>query len=344
MPRPLTRRQVIRVIALGGAAIGLGLDELQHLTATSSRFTRVHQTRLLMGTPATLTIVSDRPDRAREAIDASFTCMATLEKILSRFQSASQVSTLNRTGAINNPSPDLGQVLRRAITYGELTDGAFDVTVEPLLDAYRLASLQGHLPGAPLVETLKALIDYRQISQRPDHITLRKSGMAITLDGLAKGYVLDAGAETLLRYGCADVLVEAGGDMMAHGMTDEGGWRIGIQSPRATEAAELLGTVQVENAALTTSGDYRYQFLGTAHHHILNPRTGDSPTVLSSVTVLAPNTCDADALSTALMVLGPTAGLKLIEQLPKTYALVVAKDGNVQRLAGFPNVDPANEA
>lgn len=334
MSEPITRRQAIRIVALGGLALGLGNEELRHLTATTpSALSRVHETRLLMGTIATLTIITDKPTEARAAIDEAFARMDQLEQVLSRFKPNSQVSTLNRLGALTGATPDLSSLMSKAIAYSEETAGAFDVTVEPLLNIYRVAAQQGHLPDAAEVARLRARVDYRKIRKQGDDISLRP-GMAITLDGLAKGYVLDAGADVLVRAGFADVLVEAGGDMMACGMTGSGGWQIGIQSPSSAVAA-LLGTVRVENAALATSGDYRNHFLTTEHHHILDPHTGNSPMDLSSVTVLAPNACDADALSTALMVLGPIAGQAFIAQEPQAEALMVDKQGAMWQSSRF---------
>ena len=219
--------------------------------------------------------------------------------------------------------------MAKAINYGERTEGSFDVTVEPILEQYRLAAQKEQLPPTADIKRLESLVDYRDIRLHGDEITLQKTGMAVTLDGLAKGYILAAGARILVDHGFADVLVEAGGDLMAYGMTGSDGWQIGIQSPRATEMMSFIGTARVQNAALATSGDYQHQFLGTKHHHILDPKVGVSPQLISSVTVVTPDASDADALSTALMVMGPEVGLDLIEQIPDTAAIIVDKSGSL---------------
>jgi thiamine biosynthesis lipoprotein len=332
--RLITRRQALRMFALGGLALGLGLEEVRDLAARP-RLTRVHDTRLLMGTLATLTVLTDRPKAGLAAINAAFARMNRLEQLLSRFIASSQISVLNRTGALTGAAPDLVRVMARALAYGEVTHGAFDVSVEPVLAVYRDAARRGQQPDARLVEKRRALVNYRSIRQRSNMISLRRSGMAVTLDGLAKGYIIDSGADELLAHGCADVLVEAGGDLMARGMTANGGWRLGIQAPRAA-AGELLGTTRVENAALATSGDYINRFDRTGdRHHILNPGTGASPVELSSVTVLAANGCEADALSTALMVLGAEDGGALVKQLPGVQALLAGKDARTYTIGGF---------
>lgn len=332
--RSLTRRQVLRIFALGGLALGLGLDEVRQQPA-GARLVRVHETRLLMGTLATLTLLTDQPAAGRTAIDAAFTRMQRLEGLLSRFIPSSQIAVLNRTGALASAAPDVQRVLRKALDYSEATQGAFDVTIEPVLDIYREAARRGQSPDPSTLEQRRTLVNFRAIQQRGDGIRLKRSGMAVTFDGLAKGYVLDAGADELLRHGLADVLVEAGGDLSARGMTANGGWRIGIQAPR-TPAGELLGTTQVENAALATSGDYIQRFgHGYEQHHILNPATASSPRALSSVTVLAATACDADALSTALMVLGAEYGGALINEMPGVRALLVGKDARSHTIGGF---------
>jgi thiamine biosynthesis lipoprotein len=327
----ISRRQVLSMAALGGLALGLGFDELHAVLKRGVHLTRVHETRLLMGTISTLTVISDQPEAARRAIDEAFGRMTSLEAILSRFQDSSQVSQLNRTGAITGAAPALQQVLAKASAVSEQTAGAFDVTVEPLLDAYRSAAVRGQIPDAAAIAELRTKVDYRAVKHSGDVIEFRQQGMAVTFDGLAKGYILDAGAETLLANGCANVLVEAGGDLMARGITETGGWRIGIQSPRGAAAADLIGTIAVENAALATSGDYQHQFRGSTHHHILDPQTGDSPAALSSVTVMAANACDADALSTALMVLSADHSADLLSALSGVGALLMDKHGAIVR-------------
>ncbi len=335
--RKFSRRQFIKISALVGAAAGLSAVTIDRLLAIGE-LTRVQDTRLLMGALGTLTIISDTPDRARQAIQTAFDRMTGLESILSHYRPDSQLSRLNDAGYLADAAPDLQAVLARAVHYGDLTDGLFDVTIEPLHRQYREGAKTGNLPTREIIEHTLPLIDYRQIELNGKSVRLRKPGMALTLDGLGKGYVIDQGASVLLSLGFGNVLVEVGGDMQARGHAHEDGWRIGIASPTRPDQ-QIVAVARLNDCALTTSGDYEDTFTADRRlNHILDPRTGVSPLTLSSASVIAPTTCDADALSTSLMILGPQAGFGLLKRLPGTEALLVTKQGEVLRTAGFPSV------
>lgn len=328
IPSRVGRRQFIRILAAGaGATLGV-----RAVKAIGTRSVPVQETRLLMGSVANLTVLSEDRAAGQAAVGASFERMLELEAVLSRFASDSQLSRLNRVGRVEVAHPALVQVVARAVDYGALTAGAFDISIEPVLQIYRRHApevVQGHLPS------LMPLVDYRNIAVKGLRIELRRPDMAITLDGIAKGYVIDEGVATLRRHGFEQVLVEVGGDLMA-GVRPVGGWRIGIQTPRPDREA-WIATAELEHSALATSGDYMNAFTRDYRlHHILDPRSGLSPAELASVSVLAPTAMDADALSTALMVLGSQAGIQLIERLPGVEALTVGKDLTVRRSRGFP--------
>ncbi|MFW6068540.1 MAG: FAD:protein FMN transferase, partial [Chloroflexota bacterium] len=167
------------------------------------------------------------------------------------------------------------------------------------------------------------------IRVRNQSIFLEREGMQLTLDGIAKGYIVDSAVAMLRRSGFSDVLVEAGGDLAASGQRSDGGpWRVGVRHPRAIEGAstQSMTTVEVSQRAVATSGDYMNSFTQDfSRHHIVDPRSGLSPQELSSVTVLAPTTMDADALSTTVMVLGLREGMTLLERLPHVAGLLVSK-------------------
>jgi thiamine biosynthesis lipoprotein len=334
LKKSLSRRQFIKITALAGGVAALGGAGLD--LARSPGIHRVQDTRLLLGTVANLTVISDDPGTARTAIRASFERMAELEGIFSRFRADSQLTTLNTTGRLDAPDPALRDVLARSIEYSVLTEGAFDVTVEPVLALYRTRSAEGRLPEADELAQAEALVDYRHLALGTDRVTLAKPGMAVTLDGIAKGYIIDAGAAVFVGYGFDRVMVELGGDMQALGSAGSRPWQVGIQPPRAGDA-EFAAVTQIDNRALATSGDYMNTFTPDFRlNHILDPHTGASPLALSSASVIAPTACDADALATAMMVLGPVDGLALVERLAGVEALLIGKDGSVTRSSGFP--------
>jgi FAD:protein FMN transferase len=206
---------------------------------------------------------------------------------------------------------------------------AFDISVKPMLDAYRA--------GRPDAAGQRQLVDYRQIEVNTRRISLGRPGMALTLDGIAKGRVVDGAVALLQRQGFYNILVEAGGDLMALGGRADGTpWRVGIHHPRRLEG-NVLRRLPVSRQAVATSGDYQHSFSHDySRHHIIDPRSGLSPAELASVTIVAPSATDADALSTAVMILGSDAGLALATRLPYVEALVITKEMAIRQTAGFP--------
>ncbi|MBK8986565.1 MAG: FAD:protein FMN transferase [Chloroflexi bacterium] len=325
-PPTLNRRQFLQMTAAATAVSGVCL--IGKRWPFGQRFTTFHETRTLMGTVINLAIIGDDAAIARSAITATFAEMERLIALFDHRQSGSPLARLNQSGHLAAPPTELLGIIQQARQYSDLTSGAFDISVKPLLDAYRAG-----LPAAGQ----RPLVDYRQIEASAGHIRLGLPGMALTLDGIAKGRVVDGATAVLQTHGFPNILVEAGGDLMGLGAHPDGTpWRVGISHPRATAGA-LLRVLPITMRAAATSGDYQHSFSQDfRQHHILDPRTGLSPTDLASVTVLAPSATDADALSTAVMVLGSDAGLALAARLPHVEALVVTKALEVRQTAGFP--------
>lgn len=331
----LSRRQFIRLTAFAGLAAAGGLGLSAGLRAAQP-VEPVQATRFLLGSLAHLTVISADGAQARAAINAAFDRMAALEAVFSRFRPDSQLSRLNATGTVSNPHPELKTVLTKAVTYGDLTGGAFDVTVEAVLKLYRAAAQSGTLPADDQITAAQQLVDYRQIAIHEDEIRLNLPGMAVTLDGIAKGYIIDAGADALRELGFDQVLVELGGDLQTSGSATAQPWQVSIQAPPGSASTTPI-IAELVSRALATSGDYQYTFTSNRRlHHILDPHSGVSPDELSSASVIAPTACDADALATSLMVMGAEAGLALIAHLPEAEALVISKHGITRQSANFP--------
>ena len=323
----------MQITALAGAVAvsgGIHAAAIQRQTEIH----RVHETRLLMGSITHITLFTDQPSQARAAIDATFTRMTALEAIFSRFQPTSDLSQLNADGRLRPVVPEMYTVLSRAHTYSKLTSGAFDVTVEPVLRLYRASTQSDIWPTDEAIKQASALVDYRHIHLTEDEVRLETPGMALTLDGIAKGYIIDQAVQVLRNQGMAEVLVELGGDLAASGGRTTP-WRIAIQSPRPGLETPVAILTQ---AAMATSGDYLNTFSADKRaHHILNPHNGSSPTGLASATVIADSACEADALATALMVMG-NQGREVLETMPNVEALTIDKQGEVYHTAGFPRL------
>ncbi len=262
--------------------------------------------------------------KAGAALGAALAELEHIESVMSIYRPESQLSQLNREGVLESPDSLLVEVLQYAAEVAERSGGAFDITVQPLW------KLKGAHPDAAAM----ALVDWRKVKVHAQRIQLAP-GMAITLNGIAQGFAADAAMRVMHAHGVEHALIDAG-EFSARGMNEEkAAWHIGIQHPRERDAYAAL--TQLENRCLATSGDYETAFSDDfSRHHILDPRTGQSPGELASVSVLAPTAMAADALSTALFVLGPQRGMKLLQGCPGTDALLILKDGRHLATAGFP--------
>lgn len=322
----MTRRAFLTITAAAGGL--LAARPLTRRTAAGAT-TTLRETRMLMGTVVHLGVVTQDPAAGRMALRATFDAMERLIQVFDHRRPDSALARLNRAGVLANPPSEFVDLLRQAETFSELSGGAFDVTIQPLVLARQ--------HGMSDVTSLRALADHRRLRIAQNAISLDIPGMAVTLDGLAKGRVIDEAVTTLRRHGCEQVLVEAGGDLAGLGARADGAaWRVGVTHPRRQDGG-LLAVLDMPEGGLATSGDYMNYFSQDFQdHHIIDPRTGHSPDGLASVTVLAPTATTADALSTALMVLGVEQGLALVAQLPNVEALFVTKTLDQIQTAGFP--------
>jgi thiamine biosynthesis lipoprotein len=323
---------VLQIIAFGGVAglvWGYGL-----LRRSAGPVTR---TRTLMGTTVNLTVLGEDHESAEATIDETLDHMALLESRLSRHQPASELSRLNAHGTVDGASRSLIEVLELAGRINRLGDGAFDVTIQPVLELYReqLTSRQ-QLPSAAEVEPLLDSVDQRSIVIADRSGRLGRPGMAVTLDGIGKGYIVDQGVAVLKQRGLSNVLVEAGGDLVARGLkAPDTPWSIGIRHPRP-DTARLQARIDAMDVAVATSGDYMQPFVpDLSHHHILDPRTGRSSPELASSTVMAPTAALADGLATLTMVLGARRSIELLEELPDCEGYFVSKRLEVSKTSGF---------
>jgi FAD:protein FMN transferase len=228
--------------------------------------------------------------------------------------------------------PALLQVIAESLRISQLSDGAFDITIKPVMDAVQ----SGRIP----TEVERAAVGYQNLSLDGAQIAFQKPGMSLTLDGIAKGYIVDRGVDVLQAHGFENIMVEAGGDLVAQGQRVDGkAWKLGIADPRPSGDSGYLTSFLVTNQAVATSGDYQQSYTADkSQHHIINPQTGFSPPELASVTVLAPNAMLADALSTTTMVLGIRRGLQFVNAMPDVEALLVSKNLDFYRTRNFPDL------
>jgi len=344
--RMLPRREMLRITAVAGLAVAFGGGLTAALLRQAGQH-RVRVTRSGLGTLVTITAVHPLANEARAMVEAGFAEIERLEAILSRHRAGTPMARLNREGILREPPPELAGVLDRALAFATLSDGAFDPTVAPLLALVRdRIEATGSPPDDAEVRAVLTRVDHRAVRVDGAGIAFERPGMALTLDGIAKGHVVDRAAAALLAAGAERILVDIGGDMASAGgepggdrvsggaMAAADPWKVAIQDPRAAD--RRLDVLRLRGDAVATSGDYVQAFTDDLrHHHIVDPRTGRSPAMTSGVTVVAPTAMDADALSTAAFVLGPADGLALLERIDGVEGLIVDKDGSAFRTRGF---------
>jgi thiamine biosynthesis lipoprotein len=207
--------------------------------------------------------------------------------------------------------------------------------VQPELDLYSWSfGEKGRPPTAAEIADVLRLVDYRRIRIEENRIVLGP-GQRITLGGIAKGYAVDRALETLRKHGVRRALVDAGGDIGTLGSRGAGrDWVVALRNPRQPQ--QYVTRIRAAGTAVVTSGDYeRYFDEQRSFHHIVDPRTGYSATELISVTVVAGDAFDADAISTSVFVLGAEKGLILVESMDAVDALLITRERNILRSSGF---------
>jgi len=297
-----------------------------------------------MGTSVRIVLYAPDEVQARQAADSAYSRIDDLEAALSHYRPDSEVSRLSAASGQGERrvNADLLRVLQTADKFSRLTEGAFDVTVGPLVLLWREARRTHRMPAPDDLEQARELVDYKKLEIRPERqaALLKKAGMKLDLSAIAKGYAAEQALLVLKSKGISSALVDAGGDIVVSGAPPgRPGWRVALQKPKADTGAERA--VTLKNVAIATSGDaYQYvEIAGKRYSHILDPRTGLGTTDAASATVIAPDGMTADALATALCVMPPARGLRLVNSLRGVSAIVTVRTaGAVKRYqsSGFP--------
>ena len=320
-------------ILLLWCAVGCGKPE---------EFQTVQESRILMDTLVSINVYAAKPaDEAaiRRATAEAFAEMSRLDSLFSAYRTDSEVARLNNaaTTASMIISSDLDSVLRVAEWAAQISNGAFDVTIAPILHLWGFGTDSIGIPAPAKITAQMARVGYKNLELAADvvnqkkMVTFRHPGMSIDLGGVAKGYVVDRGLAVLRQAGIRDAMITAGGDLRTLTSPLTAGRRyIWIQHPRPANpdsaAQSFFGRFKLEgDAAVSTSGDYERFFINDnkRYHHIIDPHTGYPSARAVSVTVIAATSVQADALSTALFVLGPERGLAAADSLPNVEAVVI---------------------
>lgn len=276
-----------------------------------------------MGTFVTITIVHPEVNEGISALRAAFDEIYRIHDLMNAHKQSSEVSVLNREGYYEGVSDDTKHVIQRANSFSELIEGAFDITVLPVLELWEENVYKSKIPTDAEISERLELVNYRNILIEDKNISFRKPGMGITLAGVAKGYAVDKAIEALSRGNIKHALVNAGGDIRVIGGKDETiPWKIAIRDPR--NKTRIVTTVELYDQAIATSGTYRRSF-----KDIINPKVGRPAQGVLSSTVIAKKAMDADMLATCMFILEAEEGIELIGKLDGVKAFVIRSDGSI---------------
>ena len=284
-----------------------------------------------MGTTWQVTLNSVPPGMDRDALQKSIA--AVIERIeaqMSHWRPESVVSRFNQmqsTRSIVLPL-ELADVVEEALRVHRETEGAFDITVAPLVELWGFGpgTIRQRVPSSAEITAARSsvgsrLLVFKRLASGEGRLAKKTPEVRIDLSAIAKGYALDAVAKSLNKSGAVNYLIELGGELRAKGARPDGGpWRVGLEAPDPTSVGGVRAVVELKDAAIATTGNYRKFFKDPTdkeviYSHVLDPRTGRPVTHRGvSVSIIAKTAMRADALATALMVMGPKKGLEFAEK------------------------------
>jgi FAD:protein FMN transferase len=321
----------IKVLLFGGLLLpipGYGEEDPSFL---------VSENRALMGTEVIVKVIgNDRPVMNR-AVEDAFAEISRLERLMSNFMPASELSRINQQAgkAPVTVDPELFSVIRQSLMFSKLTDGTFDISFASVGKLWDFRA--GIVPPADAIKKQLPFVDYRKIrlNEKDSSVFLPDSRMEIGLGGIGKGYAVDRAMAVLTGEGIHDAIVMAGGDMLIKGKKGKELWRVGLRDP--DDRNRILAVLPLEDRAVSTSGDYERFFIkdGVRYHHIIDTRTGYPARLCRSVTLVAKDATTTDGLTKGVFILGPERGMALIERIPGVEGIIVDAGGRMHLSSGL---------
>ena len=290
------------------------------------------ETRVDLYTVVSITVYADTEQQAATAIENTFTELERLGKLFNFYSDHSEVSMINRSAGIQpvKVSKDTLEIIKKALYVSKSTDGAFDITIGPIVKLWDFE--KQILPDEEAIKARLHLVNYRNvvIDELRSTVFLKEKGMEIDLGGIEKGYAADRAVEILKGNGITAGIIAVGGEVKPFGSKPDGSaWKVGIRNPdRNSRKDDVYAIVRLAGRAISTSGGYEKFFVkdGKTYHHILNPATGYPAYECQSVSIIAKDA--PDGFPTGIFVLGPKKGMEVIKKLGLD-AVIIDKEGNV---------------
>jgi thiamine biosynthesis lipoprotein len=324
----LSRKVKLTLLLIGAVFAFSLLVRLYNL----HRFHLEEQTRFMMDTFVTIYAVGPQKVTSR-AIDLALDRMQEVDAKFNILNRESPLYAFNHEG-VPISDPEIVHVIRVALQVAHDSNGAFDITVEPLIALWGFYGDSPDLPEEGKIKDCLTKINYAYLSIKDGKLEKRDGNVRIDLGGIAKGYGVSQAVSVLKAEGVTSALIDAGGDVYALGKKGSKLWNVGVRHPREED---LLGYIEVEDLAVLGSGDYERFFVknGKRYHHIIDPKIGYPAEGLSGITLIHPDPVVADAWNTALFVLGPEKGLDIVEKTSGMETIMVTTSGEVLYSSGF---------
>jgi FAD:protein FMN transferase len=312
----------------------------QPATALPNSPQLVYGKRFAMGTIYEIAAYSLSPDAASRAIDTAFDQITRLDHVMSNYDAQSDLSHLNRSAhfrAVRVP-PDLYRVIQDSLTYSRLSNGKYDVTVGPLVDAWKAAMVIGRPPSLTQITRLRKCVGYQKVELiPPDSIEFHSACTRVDLGSIGKGYAVDRAVEILRSHGVRDALIDAGGSTFYGTGAPPGqkGWRVDLRDPSRRAAPYVI----LHDNSVSTSEQETVSVIEPREFgHIIDPIAGRPVRSDFAVSVVAATATATDGLSTTLFLLGPETGRRVVQQLPGTAAIWISPTANPQLASTGPRI------
>lgn len=332
-PLDLARRRLLAACALGACVAAWPAGARDRSGAA-----RLRESRAMMGTRVDIALQGPHAEPLKTALLAAFARLAALEAMMSHYAATSRVAAINLMAGIAPVAvePELMQVLTMARQASRRSEGAFDVTIGSV-GRWHFDARDPQMPTPGYIAAHLRDVDWRNLvlDERASTAYLTRRGMRIDLGGIAKLYILQAGLDVLRQHGVAQALINGGGDVVATSAAGDRPWRVGIRDPR--QPARLLGTIDVREGFVASSGDYErfFERNGRRYHHLIDPRTGYPTLGPRGVTLVGRDLSGVNGVGAAAMVLGARPARELVLGMSGVEALIVARDGDVWMTGGM---------
>lgn len=335
-------KKIIIFILLSILFVGCGNTSSVTNSKTQKSQLPITETEFILNTIASISVYEANNSKdVVQIINECFSLCSDYEKLFSRTIEGSDVDKINKSnGTAVEVSPETTELINLSLKYSNLSQGAFDITIEPISALWNFQSETPVVPPSELINEVVKHVDYKNIVVEGNTVKLKDPIASIDLGGIAKGYIADRAADFLKENGVTSAIINLGGNILTIGTkTDGDKFSIGIQKP-FDEQNSVLGIIYSDDMSIVTSGVYERYFKinNVIYHHILNPKTGyPIENNIFSVTIVSKTSADCDALSTACFVLGLEKGMALIESLDGIEAVFVTNDYKTHSSSGIGN-------